>query len=112
MLKRKHLTAMLGLTLGLVGPLPLLAQTDASDSQRVGNMQFGNSLDPTGWGAFATPDPVGMSYLHPNQMRTPTGALYPYPHQVPDQAPLRHGRLDVYVAGRIRLHACQRRPQR
>jgi hypothetical protein len=91
MLKRKPLTTLLGLALGLVGPLPLLAQTDASDSQRVGNMQFGNSLDPTGWGPLSQPDPAGMSYLHPNQMRTPTGVLYPYPHQIPDESRLGTG---------------------
>ncbi|MFI4959051.1 MAG: MtrB/PioB family outer membrane beta-barrel protein, partial [Lysobacterales bacterium] len=91
MLKRKPLTALLGLTLGLASPLPLLAQTDASDSQRVGNIQFGNSLDPTGWGVFAVPDPAGMSWLHAGQRRTPTGMLYPYPHQIPDEAALGAG---------------------
>ena len=89
--KRKPLTALLGLALGLAGPLPALAQSDSSDSQRVGNIQFGNSLDPTGWGAFATPDPAGMSWLHAGQLRTPTGMLYPYPHRIPDEAPLGTG---------------------
>ncbi|TAM61543.1 MAG: hypothetical protein EPN49_06550, partial [Rhodanobacter sp.] len=85
MLKRKPLTALLGLALGLSGPAPALAQSDSSDTGRVGDMQYGNSLDPTGWGAFAAPDPVGMSYLHAGQLRTPTGVLYPYPRQIPGE---------------------------
>ncbi len=101
MLKREPLTALLGLALGLVGPLPLLAQTDASGSQRVGNLQFGNSLDPTGWGAFTLPDPAGMSYLHAGQLRTPTGMLYPYPHQIPDEATL--GAADWTYAGLVQF---------
>lgn len=67
------------------------AQFDASDTQRVGNTQFGNNLDPTGWMSFQTPDPMGMSYLHPDQLRTPTGSLYPYPLQAPAEKPLGQG---------------------
>ncbi|HEX8777478.1 MAG TPA: hypothetical protein VF738_05110, partial [Rhodanobacter sp.] len=91
MLKHKPLTALLGLALGVAGPAPVLAQSDTSDSQRVGNTQFGNSLDPTGWAGFDTPDPAGMSYLHAGQLRTPTGVLYPWPRQIPDETRLGSG---------------------
>lgn len=91
MLKHRPLSALLAMTLGGAWPLLTLAQADPSASQRVGYLHFGNSLDPTGWGAFATPDPAGMSYLHAGQLRTPTGALYPWPRQIPDQASLGTG---------------------
>src|SRR5262249_5855535 len=42
--------------------------------------QFGNALDPLGWGAPPLlPDEDGMSLLHPDMLRTPSGTLYPYP---------------------------------
>ena len=91
MLKHKPLTALLGLALGTAGTTPVLAQSDSGDTQRVGNTQFGNSLDPTGWAMFGTPDPAGMSYLHAGQLRTPTGVLYPWPRQIPDGARLGGG---------------------
>ena len=83
MLKRNMLATLVGAMFG-IGALPeALAQADASDSQRVGNLQFGNSLDPTGWEPFIVPDPRGMSWLHPGQLRTPSGVLYPYPYEEP-----------------------------
>lgn len=91
MLTRKPLSACLAVLAGLACAPVVWAQSDTSDTQRVGNMQFGNTLDPTGWAPFTTPDPMGMSYLHPDQLRTPTGALYPYPAQAPDEAPLGKG---------------------
>lgn len=51
---------------------------DSSDSMRVGDMHYGNGLDPSGWG-WLYPDPRGFSWLHPHMLRTPSGALYPYP---------------------------------
>lgn len=89
--KRKPLAMLVVLALGLAGPVALWAQGDTSDTQRVGNIQFGNSLDPSGWAPFSVPDPAGMSYLHAGQQRTPTGVLYPYPHQIPDEARLGTG---------------------
>jgi hypothetical protein len=83
MLKRNVLAALASAILGMAGCREALAQADGSDSQRVGNLQFGNSLDPTGWSPFAIPDPQGMSWLHPDQLRTPGGVLYPYPYTVP-----------------------------
>ena len=91
MLKHKPLAALLGLALGVAGPAPVLAQSDSSDTQRVGNTQFGNSLDPTGWAMFDTPDPAGMSWLHAGQLRTPTGVLYPWPQKIPDETRLGSG---------------------
>ena len=73
MLKRNLLATLVGATLGLCACPDALAQADASDSQRVGDLQFGNSLDPTGWDPFAVADPQGMSWLHPDQLRTPSG---------------------------------------
>lgn len=82
--KRNMLATVVGAMLGMSACQDALAQFDTSDSQRVGNLQFGNSLDPTGWDPFSVPDPRGMSWLHPGQLRTPSGVLYPYPHEVPD----------------------------
>lgn len=84
MLKRKMLATLVGATLGVAGWSEARAQADTSDSARVGNLQFGNSLDPTGWSAFLVPDPRGMSWLHPGQLRTPGGVPYPYPNEIPD----------------------------
>lgn len=84
MLKRNILATLVGAMVGVAACPDAMAQADGSDSQRVGNLQFGNSLDPTGWDAFARPDPAGMSWLHPDQLRTPSGAPYPYPYAIPD----------------------------
>ena len=86
--KHSLLATFLGATLGAGACPQALAQADTSDSKRVGNMQFGNSLDPSGWAPFNVPDPLGMSWLHPGQLRTPSGVLYPYPHEIPDSARL------------------------
>lgn len=83
MLKRNMLATLVGAMLGMSACQEAAAQADTSDSQRVGHLQFGNALDPTGWDPFAVPDPQGMSWLHPGQLRTPSGALYPYPHALP-----------------------------
>lgn len=53
---------------------------DPSDSARVGDLHFGNALDVRGWAAEPNlPNDDGMSLLHPDMLRTPSGALYPYP---------------------------------
>ena len=91
MLKRTPLAALLGLATGLACPALVWAQSDGSATQRVGNTQFGNSLDPTGWATFNPPDPAGMSYLHADQLRMPTGSLYPYPRQAPDEQAFGNG---------------------
>jgi len=54
-------------------------RADSSDSARVGDLQYGNALDPTGWAPLLWADPRGFSWLHVGMMRTPSGALYPYP---------------------------------
>ncbi|HET7360262.1 MAG TPA: MtrB/PioB family outer membrane beta-barrel protein [Rhodanobacteraceae bacterium] len=70
------------------------AAGDSSDSMRVGDMQYGNSLDPLGWAPLLAPDPRGFSWLHAGMMRTPSGALYPYPPMrdavLPDSAGWTH----------------------
>jgi len=71
--------------LGLAGccmALPAVAG-DGSDSMRVGDLQYGNGLDPRGWTPLMAPGDEGMSWLHPGQLRTPSGALYPYPYGPP-----------------------------
>jgi hypothetical protein len=57
------------------------ALADSSDSARVGDIQYGNSLDPSGWAPLSWADPRGFSWLHAGMMRTPSGVLYPYPPQ-------------------------------
>ena len=53
---------------------------DGSATMRVGDMHYGNGLDPSGWSAIARPaDPNGFSWLHTGMLRTPSGMLYPYP---------------------------------
>jgi hypothetical protein len=69
----------------LVGPRAL---ADSSDSARVGDIQYGNALDPTGWAPLLWPDPRGFSWLHAGMLRTPSGALYPYPPQRNQGSPL------------------------
>jgi hypothetical protein len=85
MLKRNMLATLVGAMLAMSACREAMAQVDASDTQRVGNLQFGNILDPTGWDPFALPDAQGMSWLHPGQLRTPSGTLYPYPYEVRGQ---------------------------
>lgn len=81
----------LGLLLGLFGTQDALAG-DTSGTMRVGDMQFGNALDLRGWTPMLQPtDPDGMSYLHAGMLRTPTGALYPYPPMVDSGKPLGQG---------------------
>lgn len=71
-------TLALGAVMLFAG-MPAAFAGDSSDSMRVGDMQYGNALDPTGWGGLLAPDPRGFSWLHDGMMRTPSGALYPYP---------------------------------
>ena len=68
--------------LALLAGAPLAHASDGSDTMRVGDMQYGNGLDPRGWSPLMTPDPDGMSWLHPGMLRTPSGALYPYPYDL------------------------------
>lgn len=81
----------LGLLLGLFVTQDTLAG-DTSGTMRVGDMQFGNALDLRGWTPMLQPaDPDGMSYLHAGMLRTPSGALYPYPPMVDPGKPLGQG---------------------
>lgn len=53
---------------------------DPSNTARVGDFQFGDALDLRGWAAsLDLPATEGMSLLHPDMLRTPSGALYAYP---------------------------------
>jgi MtrB/PioB family decaheme-associated outer membrane protein len=84
-------TLALGLLCGIFGTQGVLA-SDTSGTMRVGDMQFGNALDLRGWTPMLQPaDPDGMSYLHAGMLRTPTGALYPYPPMVDPGKPLGQG---------------------
>jgi len=88
---------VLGLLAGLFG-MQGAAASDTSGTMRVGDMQYGNGLDPRGWTPMLYPaDPDGMSYLHAGMLRTPTGALYPYPPLVEPAKPL--GQSDWTYAG-------------
>lgn len=92
-------TLALALLCGVFGTQGALAG-DASGTMRVGDMQFGNALDPRGWTPMLHPaDPDGMSYLHAGMLRTPTGALYPYPPMVDAGKPMGQG--DWSYAGLI-----------
>ncbi|HET7161204.1 MAG TPA: hypothetical protein VFI32_00835, partial [Rhodanobacteraceae bacterium] len=62
------------------------ALADSSDSARVGDIQYGNALDPTGWAPLLWADPRGFSWLHAGMMRTPSGVLYPYPPRRDEQS--------------------------
>ncbi|MBN8713545.1 MAG: MtrB/PioB family outer membrane beta-barrel protein [Xanthomonadales bacterium] len=85
------LALALGLLTGVLGAQPALA-SDTSGTMRVGDMQYGNGLDPRGWTPMLYPaDPDGMSYLHAGMLRTPTGMLYPYPPLVDPGKPLGQG---------------------
>lgn len=65
---------------GVFVPLDCALAADPSDSARAVDLHFGNALDPLGWaGALRLPDDDGLSLLHPDMLRTPSGALYPYP---------------------------------
>lgn len=86
-MKSMPLAILFGLAAGLA--LPIHA-SDSSDSMRVGDLQYGNALDPRGWTPLIDPGPEGMSWLHPGMFRTPSGALYPYPYS-PAEKPLGAG---------------------
>ena len=70
MKRLKTATLPLAMLLGLCAG-PVLAQ----DSGTGIDLSFGNKLDPTG-GAPTDCDPRGMSWLHANHKRSPTGAIY------------------------------------
>jgi hypothetical protein len=73
------------LVLGLSGMDAAVAQmADGSATMRVGDMQYGNALDPRGWTPVMTPGTDGFSWLHDGMLRTPTGTLYPYPREATD----------------------------
>ncbi|MGB5852062.1 MAG: MtrB/PioB family outer membrane beta-barrel protein [Rhodanobacter sp.] len=92
-------TLALGLLLGL-SVTPAASASDTSGTMRVGDMQYGNGLDVRGWTPMLYPaDPDGVSYLHAGMLRTPTGALYPYPPLVDPGRPL--GRGDWTYSGLI-----------
>ncbi len=85
MLTRLLTAIILGLALAVVA-LPAVA--DGSDTMRVGDMTYGNALDPTGWMPLLWPrDPQGMSYLHQGMKRTPSGTLFNYPPARDDELP-------------------------
>jgi Putative outer membrane beta-barrel porin, MtrB/PioB len=86
-IKPNPVVASLGLAMALCAPAAFAG--DTSDSMRVGDMQYGNALDPRGWTPMLFPtDPDGMSYLHAGMLRTPSGVLYPYPPKVNNVKPL------------------------
>jgi hypothetical protein len=58
---------------------------DTSGSQRVGDLQYGNELDPGGFGAaLLERDRLGWSLLRAGASRTPTGQLYTSPTALPE----------------------------
>lgn len=60
--------------------VPWVHAADPSNTARVGDLQFGNPLDLRGWaGESRRTDDDGLSLLHADMLRTPSGALYPYP---------------------------------
>ena len=78
-MRKRSPAFLLGLGATLVPFVHALA-ADPSDSARVGTLHFGNALDPRGWATdLNLPSDDGMSLLHPDMQRTPSGALYPYP---------------------------------
>jgi len=92
----------LALLAGLLGT-PGAAAGDTSGTMRVGDMQYGNALDPRGWTPMLqSADPDGMSYLHAGMLRTPSGALYPYPSAVDPGKPSSKG-SDWTYAGMLQL---------
>lgn len=78
------------LLLALAAPTAMAQVADGSDTMRVGDMQYGNGLDPRGWTPVLTPGGDGYSWLHQGMLRTPTGALYAYPPQA-RETPLAKG---------------------
>ncbi|HET8898744.1 MAG TPA: MtrB/PioB family outer membrane beta-barrel protein [Rhodanobacteraceae bacterium] len=78
------------LALALLGTSILAPSANAADgsaSMRVGDMQYGNGLDPSGWAPLLWPaDRNGFSWLHAGMLRTPSGMLYPYPPARDDAA--------------------------
>ncbi|HEV7776659.1 MAG TPA: MtrB/PioB family outer membrane beta-barrel protein [Luteibacter sp.] len=86
----KSFAALLGMAMAACASTA--SASDTSGTMRVGDMQYGNVLDPRGWTPMRSPaDPDGMSYLHAGMLRTPSGALYPYPPKVDDVKPLGQG---------------------
>ncbi|MES2404006.1 MAG: MtrB/PioB family outer membrane beta-barrel protein [Pseudomonadota bacterium] len=79
------------------------AWADSSDSARVGDIQYGNALDPSGWAPLAWPDPRGFSWLHAGMMRTPSGVLYPYPPQSDDKGSPLYKDSDWVYSGFLQL---------
>ncbi|MGO4701649.1 MtrB/PioB family outer membrane beta-barrel protein [Dyella sp. 2RAB6] len=81
---------------GLAAGTAVAQVADGSDTMRVGDMQYGNALDPRGWtpmmaGIQDGPLSNGMSWLHAGMKRTPTGVPYPYPPQTDDGTPIAAG---------------------
>ncbi|WP_255324886.1 MtrB/PioB family outer membrane beta-barrel protein, partial [Rhodanobacter sp. OR444] len=82
-------TLTMGLLAGLFGMQCAMAG-DTSGTMRVGDTQYGSALDPTGWAPMLySADPDGVSWLHPGMLRTPTGALNPYPPLPDEDRPMR-----------------------
>ena len=76
---------------GLVAGTAAAQVADGSDTMRVGDMQYGNALDPRGWTPMMAGIQEGFSWLHAGMKRTPTGVPYPYPPQADDGTPLAPG---------------------
>ncbi|HKC51468.1 MAG TPA: MtrB/PioB family outer membrane beta-barrel protein, partial [Myxococcota bacterium] len=95
---RRAAVALLGIALD-AACLP--AAADSSDTARVGDLQYGNGLDPRGWTPMLDPSgPDEMSWLHPGMLRTPSGVLYAYPPELPAERLLAK---DWLVSGRLEL---------
>lgn len=59
--------------------------SDPSNTARVGERHFGDALDLQGWaGEPRDRGDDGLSLLHAGMLRTPSGALYPYPAEPRD----------------------------
>jgi hypothetical protein len=66
--------------LGALAPLGPASLADTSNTMRVGELHFGHAYDILGWARpLPASDEDGLSLLHPDMLRTPSGALYPYP---------------------------------
>ncbi len=99
---RKMLITSLAIAIAasLAGPR---AFADSSDSARVGDIQYGNALDPTGWAPLLWADPRGFSWLHAGMMRTPSGVLYAYPPQRDDKSSPLYKNSDWVYSGFLQL---------
>jgi hypothetical protein len=65
------------------------AAADPSNTARVGDFQFGNVIDLRGWGAsLQLPATEGMSRLHLDMLRTPSGVQYSYPFDPLEMKPI------------------------